>query len=243
MTVKSPNRRRVADRVRPLPCERGVTLVELMISITLVAAISTGMLMSMRTSLSALARTQGRLEENRRTMGMQQTILRQIGGVMPVTGACVPGQRAAAFVGSSGSLRLVTSYSMNEGARGYPRIVEYLVQQEPRGTFQLLMREHLYAGPDSLSVVCAGPVGAAQGAEVAVMAEHLAFARFSYLELIPEALDQGRWMSEWSKPSLPAAVRIDLAPAEANSSRLPVVSLNIPIHVTREVLFGYTDDR
>ena len=68
---------------------RGVTLLELIIAITLVAALSAGMLMAMRTSLTALEKTQARLEDNRRTMGVQQLILRQVGGILMVADEAV----------------------------------------------------------------------------------------------------------------------------------------------------------
>src|SRR5258708_6652830 len=76
----------------------GVTLMELMIAITLVAALSTGMLMAMRISLNTLEKTQVRLEENRRAMGVQQLVLRQLGGVIPVLGECGT-PRSPVFVG------------------------------------------------------------------------------------------------------------------------------------------------
>ena len=48
--------------------------MELMISITLVAAIATGMLMAMRGGLLSLDRTQTRLDENRRALGIQRIL-------------------------------------------------------------------------------------------------------------------------------------------------------------------------
>ena len=62
--------------------QAGVTLIELMIAITLVAAISTGMLMAMRTSLITLEKVDARLQSNRRVMGAEQILARQIGGLM-----------------------------------------------------------------------------------------------------------------------------------------------------------------
>jgi len=46
------------------------------------------LMMAMRISLNTLSKTQGRLEDNRRAMGVQQLVLRQLGGVMPVMGEC-----------------------------------------------------------------------------------------------------------------------------------------------------------
>lgn len=215
--------------------ERGVTLVELLIAVSLVAAISTGLLLSMRTSLTALERTQGRLEENRRTMGVQQLILRQIGGVMPVMEDCGGPGRRAAFRGTEETLRFVSGHSLAQGSRGYPQVVEYLVAPESGGGFRLLLRERLFYGSGA-----AGPACAANPAPI-VLAERLAYCRFFYREFIPESLDQGNWVPAWDRPNLPASVRLEMAPAAPNPARLPMVSLHVPIHITRDVLGIYVD--
>src|SRR5271166_3577858 len=69
--------------------ERGVTLIELMIAITLVAMLSVGMLMAMRTSMITLEKTDARLQLNRRVMSAEQILSREIGGLMPVMGDCL----------------------------------------------------------------------------------------------------------------------------------------------------------
>ena len=56
----------------------------MMIAITLVAAIITGLLMAMRTGLTAYEKVSRRLEDNRRAMGLDQALHRQFGGMMPV---------------------------------------------------------------------------------------------------------------------------------------------------------------
>jgi prepilin-type N-terminal cleavage/methylation domain-containing protein len=225
-----------------MPGQRGVTLIELLIAITLVAALSTGMLMAMRISLNTLEKTQGRLEDNRRAMGVQQLILRQIGGVIPVTTNCGPA-RIPAFIGTEQALHLVTSYSLNEGARGYPRLVGYQVLAEPPGTFQLIMNEYLYSGPAVSAEMCTGRQFAPEraGPATVVLATGLAYCRFFYKVLNPEAIDQGNWVPAWNRANLPQAVRIEMAPRFPNPARLPMVSLHVPIHVTRDVLGAYVD--
>ena len=125
--------------------ERGVTLLELMIAITLVAGLSTGMLMAMRTSLLTYEKTAKKLESNRRFVKTQQILSNQIAAVIPVQGACAgsEGQTVAGISFLSGlpdALRLVTSYSIAEGARGYPQIVEYRVLPGERGSVGPIFR-------------------------------------------------------------------------------------------------------
>src|SRR5579871_4678493 len=97
--------------------ESGVTLLELLIAITLVAALSVGMLMAMRTSLVTLERIDAHLQSNRRVKGAEQILASEIGGLIPVTGACAP---TVFFVGDQASLRMVSTYSIAGGARGSP---------------------------------------------------------------------------------------------------------------------------
>ena len=84
-------------------------------------------------------------------MGLQQALARQIGGVMPVMGNCATSAGGAGsvaiFNGDPQSVRFVSSYSLAEGARGYPRLVEYQVAPDPNGGVRLLMNERIYSGP------------------------------------------------------------------------------------------------
>ena len=129
--------------------------MELMISITLVGAIATGMLMAMRGGLLSLDRTQRRLEENRRALGIQRILALQLGGAMPVRSGCGGGQmRPFAFRGTVGALQMVSTYSMAEGARGSPHIVEYQVAPDENGTVKLIVYERLYTGQASTAGFC-----------------------------------------------------------------------------------------
>jgi hypothetical protein len=227
--------------------ERGITLVELMIAITLVAAISAGLLLAMRTSLMTYEKIDHRLDEDRRTMGLQQTLARQIGGVMPVMGNCASsagaGVRVAIFNGDPQSVRFVSSYSLAEGARGYPRLVEYQVAPDPKGGVRLLMNERIYSGPAISGPLCLNrnflPIEITlQSVE---MAGNLAYCRLVYREPIPSSPAGGEWLPVWNRPNLPRVVRIEMAPLDPNPARLPVLTLNVPVHVTREVGAQYVD--
>ncbi len=230
-----------------LSSRRGVTLIELMIAITLVAAISAGLLIAMRTSLLTYEKVNHRLQDDRRTMGLQQALARQIGGVMPVMGYCASSTggagRVAIFNGDAQSVRFVSSYSLAEGARGYPRLVEYQVAPDPKGGVRLLMNERIYSGPGSSGPLCLNriflPVEITpQSVE---MAGNLAYCRLMYREPVPYSPAGGAWLPVWSQPNLPRVVRIEMAPLDPNPARLPVLTLNVPVHVTRVVDTTYAD--
>lgn len=221
---------------------RGFTLLELLIAVMLTAILSLGLLYAMRTALMTYQKINARLAENRRAMGMQQALARQIGGLMPVEATCGASQLAL-FLGTPDSARFVTSYSLTEGARGYPRVVEYQVQPDPRGGVRLLMNELPYLVPAASKAFCAGqgfaPVQLApQAVEVAGM---LAYCRFSYREPVPDSPMAGMWFNVWARPVLPRVVRLDMASLHSNPAELPAVSLNVPIHLTRQIGVPYVD--
>jgi prepilin-type N-terminal cleavage/methylation domain-containing protein len=222
--------------------EKGFTLIELMISITLVAALATGMLMAMRTSLLSMEKINSRLQFNRRVMGMERVLTRQIGGVMPVLSDCGTG-RIPIFLGTSDSLRLVSSYSMQEGARGYPQFDEFRVVKGDEGGLRLVVTEHLFSGPSSTAPFCGGQQG--MPADVTpssmVVADRLASCAFSYREAVPDTAPSAKWLGSWDQADLPAAVRIEMTPLDSSPALLPVVNVTVPIRITRQVRAWYDD--
>jgi len=212
-------------RIRRRAKQRGVTLVELLIAITLVAALAVGMLMAIRSSLTTMERINVRLEQNRRVMGIQQIVSRQIGGAIPVTGGC-------RFTGAADSMRFVTSYSVNEGARGFPRVVVFSVARDPAGGVQLEEAEYPYTGSGAAG--CAGD-GPGALATPLVLANRLASCTIAYED--PQRFDSslpGRWVQAWNNPLLPAGVRIDTQPLDGFTSNLPALAVNAKIHITRQ---------
>ena len=227
--------------------QRGFTLIELMISITLVAAISAGMLMAMRAGLLTLQKVDARLQSNRRVMGVEQILSRELGGVMPVTGQCgnAAGPLVPVFIGADAGLLLVSSYSMAEGARGYPRILQLAVVPSDRGGVRLIVNESLYTGPASTAPFCfehafAPPQLSPQSF---VLADSLAYCHISYQQYLVQAPNQEQWLPVWNTPDLPSAVHVDMAPLVTGAATLPLVSVTVPIHVTRQVMSPYADSQ
>jgi hypothetical protein len=204
-------------------------LVELLISITLVAALAVGMLMAIRSSLTAMDRINARLEGNRRVMGIQQIVSSQIGGVIPVDGVC-------RLNGSSQSLQLLTTYSIGEGARGFPHVVVFKVVQDPEGGQELEEIESPYGTGEA----CSGTAG--PNSQILVLARHLLSCKFTYHP--PPRPDGGivdSWADSWNAPLLPSGIRIETVPVDGVTSNLPALAVNAQIHVSR-LQMAYLDD-
>ncbi len=228
---------RRTGRVNP---QKGFTLIELMISITLVAALATGMLMAMRTSLLSMEKVSARLQFNRRVMGMERIVTRQIGGLLPVMSDC--GGRPL-FLGTSDSLRMVSTYSMEEGARGYPQFDEFRVVKSEEGV-RLVVTEHLYTGPSASAPFCGGQQPATDVTPSSlILADRLATCTFSYREAIVDTPPSSKWLGSWDRQDLPAAVKIEMTPLDSSPALLPVMNVTVPIHITRQVRAWYEDLR
>jgi prepilin-type N-terminal cleavage/methylation domain-containing protein len=213
---------------------RGFTLMELMVSITLVAAIATGMLMAMRGGLLSLNRTQIRLDENRRALGVQRILSLQLGGAMPARTGCRGQLSPFAFRGTAAALQMVSTYSITEGTRGSPHIVEYQVVPDEGGTVKLIVNERLYTGPGSTAGFCTDGVTLQGSPRPFVAATRLAYCRFFYFQMNPDTLFRGgAWVDAWGNPNLPSAVRIEMAPASPDPVRLPVVAITAPQFTNR----------
>lgn len=228
--------------------QAGFTLIELMIAITLVAAISAGLLTTLRNALFTMERTQQRLEENRRALGIQDLIRRQIGGAMPVKAQCGVGDQATMaeiFRGSPTAMLLVTNESMTEGSRGYPHIALYQVRPNPDGTVRLEVSEQLFSGLTSTALFCEPDpriMHAPSSAPPLVLLDKLAYCRFLYQNLNQNTLFGREPESDWQQPLLPYAVRIQLAPAAKSDTRLPVGTITIPLHVSLTPGVSYFDE-
>jgi len=232
---------------------QGFTLMELLIAITLLGLLSVAIVISLRVALNGMAKADDRLMLNRRVAGVEKILEQQVAGIMPVTADChspsggdIPVGRISFFQGEPELMRLVSSYSLQEASRGLPMILEYtVIPGEHNEGVRLVVNEHVYTGPRGAGMFCVGggltpqfvPVETGPGSFV--LADKLAYCRFSFRELPPPP-QQPRWVPLWtSQQVLPNAIRIEMAPLVPDRAKLEPVTLTIPIHVTRLPLEDY----
>ena len=236
--------------------ERGVTLMEVLIAVTLMSLLSVGIVISLRVALSAMNKTDTKLMNNRRVASVERIIQQQVAGIMPVSAECqtsgeAPSARVVFFQGEPATMRMATSFSLQEGSRGTPVMLEYQVipGEEGQGV-RLVVNEHLYTGPRAAGLFCLGVgldpdahapvtrfVPVQIGGNSFVLADKLAYCRFSYREHILPA--EPKWLLRWVRPALPTAIRVEMAPLIPDPSRLQPVTLTLPVRVNRLVLERY----
>jgi hypothetical protein len=128
---------------------------------------------------------------------------------------------------------MVSAYSIAEGARGYPHIVEYQVAPDENATVKLIVYERLYT-PGSTAGFCGDGIALQGSPQSLVAATRLAYCRISYHQIDPDTQFRGgAWVNTWSQPDLPGAVRIEMAPAAPDATRLPIVAVTAPLRVNR----------
>jgi prepilin-type N-terminal cleavage/methylation domain-containing protein len=225
----------------------GVTLIELLVSVTLFALLSVGMLYAFRIGIMAYQKTQTHLMDNRRVAGAQRILLEELQNMVPVTVAC--GDQGGPptvpfFQGEPQAMRLVSTYSLQGASRGLAQILEIFVEPADSGNgVRLLVNEIPYGGPMAAGRLCTAPghyLPVSPSEKSFVLADNLAYCKFSYqfvpLDLVPERL----WLSQFPGKTWPRGVRIEMAPLVPNPASLQPISVTAVIRVHRnpEVQYG-----
>ncbi len=240
---------------------RGTTLLELLIAVTLVSLLAVGIMTAMRVGLSALSKSNDKLMGNRRIASVQKLLEAEIAGLIPVATECrpdpaaPPGAKFPFFEGRPDEMRFVSSYSLQEAARGYPRVLEFrVIQGEKNEGVRLIVNELFYTGPQSPGTLCLAmlpdpvtgdPVPRMPAVQASpasfVLADKLAYCRLIYREIAPPPLFE-KWVPVWGRTQLPTAIRIEMAPLAPDPARLQMTSITAPVRVNKMVMGDYVDE-
>jgi general secretion pathway protein J len=198
--------------------DKGFTLLELLISITLVAAIVAIATGSLRLGYRSISSGEKKMESLERLRSSFYIINSQISSAVPLF-FDREGVKQVYFAGSEDFVRMATNYSIWGGQRGYV-IVEYRVAVESNGTRSLYASENL--------------VGTQKTRETKLL-QGLNGINFEYyLQDKTEELG-GRWISQWSDTTMvPEKIRLRLIRGRKE------ISLTIPMRA-RGLLQAYWD--
>jgi hypothetical protein len=233
----------------------GVTLMEVVVAVTLLSLLSTGMLVALRIGLNSFTKVDTKLMDNRRVAGAQRIVEQELEGLMPVVSGCGKSPvKMAFFQGEPQIMRLVSTFSLEAAWRGRPQLLEiFVIPGESRGV-RLVVNEIPYTGPEAAGTLCLGitpdpqtnlpvphfaPVMASPHSFV--LADQLAYCRFRYYTPPLAAQDLPAWRENWAWPGWPLAVAIDMAPLERDASRLQPISVVAPVRVFRSPEVAYDD--
>jgi len=239
------------------PGSAGVTLMELLIAVLLLSLLSVGIVLTLRVALSAMTKTDSKLMANRRVASVERILNEEISGMIPVSANCNAGGRSSGqmmfFQGEAQSMRLASTYSLHQGARGAPMILEFqVIPGENDEGVRLVVNEQWYTGPRGAGALCLGTsrnlgtgtsgprfVPIQIGANSFVLSDRLAYCHFSFRQ---SRARQPVWLEHWVTPLYPDAIRIEMAPLAPDPGRLQPVTLTIPIRLTRLPLVNYQEE-
>jgi hypothetical protein len=246
------------DRAEALPHNAGITLIEVLIAMSLLSFLSVGMLLAMRIGFNTMEKTDAHMIHNRTVANVRRIIENEIAGFTftravwhpdPVNTALLP------FVQwQPNSMRFVTAYSLQDAWRGRPQIAAFqVIPGDHNVGVRLIVNETPYTGPaqagQSITGIEQDPESGMQitrfapivpGEQSFVLADKLAFCRFSYLE--PRIQPPFRlWRFDWVLPTLPLGIRIEMEPLESAPGQLHMSTVTASLPVNRSMQISYAD--
>jgi prepilin-type N-terminal cleavage/methylation domain-containing protein len=243
-------------RLKP---QAGVTLIEILIAVSLLSLLSVGVLVAMRIALNTMDKTDQHLVRNRRVSNSAKLIENEFAGMIVTRADWRPSPDVVNslpfFQFEAETMRFVTSYSLQESFRGRSQIAAMQVIPGDRNIgVRLIVNETPYTGAAQAGLMVTGVArnpasGLATtlfmpvlpGAQSFVLADRLAYCRFSYLEPRPEPPFRV-WRSDWIRPDImPLGVRIEMGPLEKTLSEVHVTTVTLPIHINRDLVGLYVD--
>lgn len=239
--------------------ERGITLVEVLVAITLTSLIATGVLMALRMGVFTMTRTNAKLQFNRRVIGAQRILESELGSIMFVRADCQPGpgriERQPFFEFGPSTMRFVSNYSIQNAFRGQAIMLEFAVIPGENGEgFRLIVNEIPYTGARGIGSVCLGrttdsitgqpylkflPVGVNERSFV--LADKLGYCRFLYKRFDPIKKTDS-WFPRWTFDDLPSAIRVEMQPLAPTPGAVPLLTVTMPVHINRDLMTTFEDE-
>lgn len=193
----------------------GFTLIEMLVSVTLIALIALCVWGVMRITIASWKRGTDSIDMNqqhRATLDLMQKQIASMSALLPPIDPQTGMGQYPIFVGSDTGMQFLSPCALRFQDVPGMAYVEYDVVSEADGTYSLVEKETSYLGGDPTQAE-----GFGQGDEPTVtIFEHLSSATFEYFDPgTPTIAPQ--WVSDWSGldyMSLPTAVRMTISMQE-----------------------------
>lgn len=190
---------------------KGFTLLELMISMTLIGIIMLIVFGAMRLGYRSIEKVERTTEFLERVRTSLNVIESQLQSQIPLTYE-EEGEKRLYFTGQKGFIQFATNYSIWNGSMGYVRTV-YNVEQDARGRLALYVTENTISMSETRKTL---------------LLNDLEGVSFKYYYKDP-TMEQGEWRDEWIEKSfLPEFVNLNIW----DSSRKLFIDLLIKIKNT-----------
>lgn len=220
----------------------GFTLLEVLVSITVISLLATTILFAWRIATAAWGRATTLLEEDRRVDAVQQVLREQMAAMVPLRSRSNQALGEVFFQGEPLHARFVSRYSLENRTRAGLYRIEYSVERQSDGTMQILLNEFPVENPEELTALLVGTETTDAGsvlrftplehtAQTQVLMDGLPESHLEYFQS-DAATGQGTWVTQWtSRGELPRAMAIRIAPTSgtgetaSGTGRLHLVSI------------------
>lgn len=214
----------------------GLTLIEVLVAVSLLALLSTGIVTALQMSAGAWRDARERLTLDRKIANSNRLLHAMFAGMVPVLATPPPSAGAPPapfFHGEPQQMRFISSFSLEAGARGQLQVIELNVQAAENG-LRLVLTQSPFRGGISVGryVVGVDRSSAEQRllfrpveprADSLIVADQLAAVSFEYLREGRTPREPALWRAAWDDlRQIPAAVRVVLQPAKAEARLQPV---------------------
>ena len=223
---------------RPIQSEKGFTLLEMLVAVTIVAMIAVGLWSVFRTSLRAWSRGTVYIDASQRQRNILDMVRKQLASAYPLTAPPDPNSPNPVspissnpiFQGTETSLHFISLNSLRFHDSPGLTLVNYEVTQGPEGAAILVEREERFLGqiPDYDSETDLAGIPPLFG--------NLTQCYFEYLSEDEEE----PWVREWDaqeRGQLPEAVAINMAAVDTvgNARSYNII---VPIHAKQAAGMG-----
>jgi hypothetical protein len=205
-----------------------------------------------------MEKTDAHLVANRRVVNARRIIENEIEGFIFTRAAYRPRPDqvfAVSYVDwQPNSMRFVTAYSLQDAWRGRPQVAQFsVIPGEKNIGVRLIVNETPFTNENQTGAEITGlEVSPQTGMQITrfapvvpgpasfVLADKLAYCRFSYLQPLPAAPFQ-IWRPDWDQLSLPLGIRIEMAPLEQAPAEIHVTTVTASLPVNLNPAVRYID--
>jgi general secretion pathway protein J len=209
--------------------ERGFTLLEMLIAMTLLGLLMLGLFGGLRLGARVWEATDARSADRARVEAVQRFIRTYLGQARPLAAADRTGGDLVAFVGRSGGLDFTATLPAHLSAGGFEHVALSLAEGDRDGRRLVLEHGKLRRHEDGRAELFE-----LDEPETAVLLDNVAAAEFSYYGVRGRGGD-AEWTDRWDdEDRLPLLVRIRIEFPESDRRTWPELTVALRIQGGRE---------
>ena len=215
----------ISEKRWTIQSEKGFTLLEMIVAVTLVAMMAVGIWSVFRTSLRAWSRGTEYIDASERQRNILDMVRKQLASAYPLSAPLDMASPVAVhpiFYGTETRLSFISLNSLRFRDSPGLTLVNYEVTQDPQGAYILYEREERYLGriPDPESEI--------DLAGITPLFDNLVQCYFEYRS----QEDEEPWVREWDageRGQLPEAVAVNIAAVDRDGNTRSH-QIIVPIH-------------